>query len=64
MAKKKSGPKPKGYVKILVRLPAAHVAAMSAKNAECGGMYSVNQQVRDAVRGMLCGLIYISLLKS
>lgn len=44
MAKKKSGPKPKGYVKMLVRLPAAHVAAMSAKNSPTLGKGEVCSQ--------------------
>ncbi len=64
MARKKSGPKPKGYVKVLVNVPVAYLTAMKAKNAECGGQYSVNEQIRRAIRGHLCGLIYISLLKS
>ena len=49
--KKKSGPKPKGYVKVLVNIPVAYLAAMKAKNAECGGMYPVNEQIRIAIRG-------------
>lgn len=53
-----------GYVKVLVNLPVEYVALMKAKNEECGGLLSVSQQIRDAVRGSLCGLIYISLLKS
>lgn len=61
--KKKSGQKPQGYVKVLVNLPAEYVALMKAKNETCGGLLPVNQQIRDAVRGALCGLIYISLLK-
>lgn len=64
MIKKKTGPKPMGYVKVLVNLPVEYVALMKAKNEECGGLLSVSQQIRDAVRGSLCGLIYISLLKS
>lgn len=62
--KKKPGPKPKGYVKVLVSLPAEYLELMKWKNEECGGLYSVNEQIRQAVRGALCGLIYISLLKS
>lgn len=61
--KKKPGPKPKGYVKVLVNLPVEYIAAMKAKNIECGGLSSVSEQIRQAVRGSLCGLIYISLLK-
>lgn len=60
---KKSGPKPKGYVVLSVRLPAYYVAAMKAANEECGGKMSVNEQIRRAVCGMLCGLVYASLLK-
>jgi hypothetical protein len=59
----KPGPKPKGYVKVLVNLPAEYVAAMKAKNDECGGLNPMSEQIRMAVRGALCGLIYISLLK-
>ncbi len=62
--KKKSGPKAKGYVKVLVNIPSFYIAAMKAKNAECGGLYPVSEQIRSAIRGHLCGLIYISLLKS
>ncbi|MCE7858415.1 MAG: hypothetical protein DYG86_01360 [Chloroflexi bacterium CFX2] len=62
--KKKTGLKSRGYVKVLVNIPVEHHALMKVKNDECGGRYSVNQQIRDAVRGSLCGLIYISLLKS
>lgn len=58
------GPKPKGYVKVLVNLPIEYVELMRWKKEECGGMYPVNEQIRMAVRGMLCGLIYISLVKS
>lgn len=58
------GPKPQGYVKVLVNLPPEYLAAMQIKNEQCGGMLSVNQQIRDAVRGYLCGLVYISLVKS
>lgn len=61
--RKKPGPPPKGYVKVLVNLPAAYLAAMKARNTECGGLYPVSEQIRTAVRGHLCGLIYISLLK-
>ncbi len=61
--KKKTGPKPRGYVKVLVNIPAAYHAAMKAKNAECGGLNPVSEQIRMAIRGHLCGLIYISLLK-
>lgn len=61
--KKKSGPKSMGYVKVLVNLPVAYIALMKEKNEQCGGLLPVNQQIRDAVRGALCGLVYISLLK-
>jgi hypothetical protein len=59
----KPGPKPKGYVKVLVNLPAEYVELMKIKNEQCGGLNSVSEQIRAAVRGHLCGLIYISLLK-
>lgn len=61
--KKKPGPKPKGLVPVLVDIPKAHLAVMKAENAKCGGAYPVNQQIRDAIRGKLCGLIYTSLVK-
>ena len=61
--KKKTGPRPRNYKKVLVDIPAEHLALMKAKNEECGGLLPVNQQIRDAIRGSLCGLIYISLLK-
>lgn len=59
----KPGPKPKGYVKVLVNIPAEYLAIMKAKNEECGGLNSVSDQIRSAIRGHLCGLIYISLFK-
>ena len=61
---KKKGRKPRGYVKVLVNLPAAHVEAMKWQNEKCGGNLSVNEQIRTAVRGMLCGLVYTQLVKS
>ena len=57
----KPGPKPKCYVKVLVDIPAEYLAVMKIKNEECGGKNSVNEQIRTAIRGHLCGLIYISL---
>ena len=59
----KPGPKSRGYVKVLVNLPPEYVAVMKAKNDECGGCNSMSEQIRQAVRGALCGLIYTSLLK-
>jgi hypothetical protein len=47
-----------------VDIPEFYLAAMKKKNEECGGLYPVNEQIRQAIRGMLCGLIYISLLKT
>ncbi len=61
--KRKPGPKPKGYVKVLVDIPAEYLALMKLENEKCGGRYPVNEQIRQAIRGKLCGLIYISLLK-
>lgn len=61
--KHKPGPKPKGYVKVLVNIPAEYLALMKWNNETCGGLNPVNEQIRQAIRGMLCGLIYISLLK-
>ena len=48
----------------LVNLPAAHVEAMKWQNEKCGGKRSVSQQVRDAVRSVLCGCVYTELYKS
>lgn len=59
----KPGPKPQGYVKILVNIPVEYLAVMKYKNEQCGGLNPVSQQIRDAIRGHLCGLIYTSLLK-
>ena len=61
---KKKGRPSRGYVKVLVNLPAAHVEAMRWQNEKCGGNLSVNEQIRTAVRGMLCGLVYTQLVKS
>ena len=58
------GPKPKGYVKVLVNIPVEYLAIMKIKNEQCGGMNSVSEQIRIAIRGHLCGLVYASLLKS
>ena len=60
----KPGPKPKGYVKVLVSIPVEHLELMRWKNEQCGGMNPVNEQIRQAIRGQLCGLVYISLLKT
>lgn len=57
------GPKPKGYIKVLVNIPAEYLAIMKIKNEQCGGLNSVNAQIRAAIRGHLCGLVYTSLLK-
>ena len=54
----KPGPKPKGFVPVLVNIP---LAVMQYRREQCGGALSVNQQIRDAVRGYLCGLVYASL---
>ena len=56
---RKTGPKPKGYVKVLVN----YLALMKWQNEKCGGLNPLSEQIRQAIRGMLCGLIYISLLK-
>ena len=57
----KPGPKPRGYVSVLVDIPIEHLAVMRYRRDECGGLLSVNQQIRDAIRGHLCGLVYTSL---
>jgi len=61
---RRKGRKPLGMTKLLIRLPTAHVEAMRWENERCGGRMSVNSQVRAAVRGMLCGLVYTQLVKS
>lgn len=61
---RKPGPKPKGYIKVLVGIPAEYLELMKWNNERCGGLNPVNEQIRQAIRGMLCGLVYISLLKS
>lgn len=58
----KPGPKPKGYVKVLVNIPAEYLELMKWKNEECGGRNSVSEQIRQAIRGSLCGLVYMSLV--
>ena len=63
LRKWKPGPKAKGYVKVLVNIPAEYLAIMKIKNEKCGGLNPVSEQIRQAIRGSLCGLIYISLLK-
>jgi len=59
----KPGPKPKGYVKILVNVPKEYIELMKWNNEKCGGLNPVSEQIRQAIRGALSGLIYISLLK-
>lgn len=59
------GPKPKGYRKILVRIPEVYVLLMEIENEKCGGMLSVNEQIRRAVRArLLGGWVYTHLGKS
>ena len=57
----KPGPKPKGYV--MVNIPVAYLEIMKAKNEQCGGLLPISEQIRQAIRGALCGLRYISLFK-
>lgn len=57
------GPKPKGFVKVLVNIPAEYLVVMKINNEQCGGLNSVSEQIRAAIRGHLCGLVYASLLK-
>ena len=55
------GPKPQGFVRVLVDIPATHLAVMQARRAECGTWLSVNQQIRDAIRNDLHGgFVYTS----
>ena len=54
------GPKPQGFVRVLVDIPATHLAVMRARKAACPWM-SVNQQIRDAVQAHLQGgFVYMS----
>lgn len=59
----KPGPKPRGYVKVLVNMPVEYVELMRIENEKCGGRLPVSAQICAAVRGQLCGLVYISLVK-
>ena len=59
----KPGPKSKGYVKVLVNIPPEHLELMKWENEKCGGLNPVGEQIRQAIRAQLCGLVYISLLK-
>jgi hypothetical protein len=47
----KPGPQPKGYVKFLVNVPAEHLELMKIQNEKCGGLNSVSEQIRTAIRG-------------
>jgi hypothetical protein len=44
-------------------MPEEYVEMMKWKNEQCGGLNSVNDQVRQAVRAALCGCVYTQLLK-
>ena len=46
----KPGPKTRGYVDVHAELLPEYLAAMKAKNAECGGLLPVNEQIRRAAR--------------
>ena len=52
------GPKPRGLIGVHAEMPLEYLAALRARNAECGGMLPVNEQIRRAVRMYLTdGLI-------
>ena len=51
----------KRYLRQCADIPADHLAVMQYRRDECDGLLSVNQQIRDAIRGHLCGLVYIGL---
>jgi hypothetical protein len=57
------GPKPKGYVKFLVNVPSEYMEIMKWNNELCGGNNPVSEQIRQAIRGSLCGLVYANLVK-
>jgi hypothetical protein len=59
----KPGPKFSGNKPVLVDLPLTYIAVMKARNAECGGCLSVNEQIRRAIRAyILDGLVYTNPL--
>jgi hypothetical protein len=51
------------YVKVLVRVPAEYYELMRWNNEKCGGLNSVTEQIRMAIRSSLCGCVYTQLLK-
>ncbi len=55
------GPRPCGLVGVHAEIPPEHLAVMKVRNAECGGMLPVNEQIRRAIRAYLVdGLVYTS----
>lgn len=61
----KPGPTPKDYVSVHAEIPLAYLIAMKNRNAECGGLYPVNEQIRRAIYAyLLDGLVYTNPLKS
>lgn len=57
------GPKPFGFVSIHAEIPPEHLVVMKARNVECGGCLSVNEQIRRAILAyILDGLVYINPL--
>ena len=64
----KTGPKSLGYVKRLFRIPPEYLAALEMQSAETGGVISVNELVRRAIRmylteGLLYKPVYTRLVK-
>lgn len=65
MTRKKPGPKPSGYVPVLVEMPVEYLALLRWRRDDCGGLLPVNEQIRRAVRAyLLDGLVYINPVKS
>lgn len=49
--------KSRGMIKVLVRIPPEHLAVMEYIKAQTGGVVGINEQIRDAIRSSLCGLV-------
>ena len=63
----RTGPPSSGFVKRLINIPPEHLAVLQFIVEETGGMTSVNQLVRSAIKFYitmgLCNPVYIGLLK-
>jgi len=52
------------YIKVLVRVPEEYYEMMKWENEKCGGLNSVTDQIRMAIRASLCGCVYTQLTKT